>query len=73
MTIVLCIVFAAVIIITASGQEKLGSHFELVKKAGAEENIGKENLEDKMGENGGWRMDQEKGAGEGVEQLEKFE
>lgn len=38
MTVVLCIVFAAVI-------------FELVKKAGAEENIGKENLEGKMGEN----------------------
>ena len=51
MTVVLCIVFAAVIVITASGQKRLGSHFELVKKAGAEENIGKENVEGKMGEN----------------------
>lgn len=39
MTIVLCIVFAAVGVVTACGQERLGSHFELVKRAGAEENI----------------------------------
>jgi len=39
MTIVMCIVFTAVGVITACGQERLRSHFELVKRAGAEENI----------------------------------
>ncbi|KAI9875269.1 MAG: hypothetical protein M1830_008694 [Pleopsidium flavum] len=39
MTIVMCIVFTASGLITACGQERLGSHFELVKRAGAEENI----------------------------------
>lgn len=37
MAIVMSIVFVAVAIFTACGQERLGSHFELVKRAGAEE------------------------------------
>ncbi|KAL2011940.1 hypothetical protein VTN00DRAFT_4658 [Thermoascus crustaceus] len=45
MTITLCVVFAAVGVITACGQERLGSHFELVKRAGAEENIVREMVE----------------------------
>lgn len=45
MTITLCIVFGAVGVITACGQERLGSHFELVKRAGAEETIVKEMVE----------------------------
>lgn len=39
MAIVMSIVFAAVAVLTACGQERLGSHFELAKRAGAEENI----------------------------------
>jgi SHS family lactate transporter-like MFS transporter len=35
MQIVLCIVFATVGIVTACGQERTGSHFELVSRAGA--------------------------------------
>jgi SHS family lactate transporter-like MFS transporter len=35
LAITMCIVFTAVAIITACGQERLGSRFELVKRAGA--------------------------------------
>jgi SHS family lactate transporter-like MFS transporter len=45
MTITLCIVFGTVAVVTACGQERLGSHFELVKRAGAEENIVREMVE----------------------------
>lgn len=45
MTIIMCIVFSAVAIITACGQERLGSHFELVKAAGAKENVENADLE----------------------------
>ncbi|RLM01579.1 hypothetical protein CFD26_108908 [Aspergillus turcosus] len=45
MTITLCIVCGLVAVITACGQERLGSHFELVKRAGAEENIVREMAE----------------------------
>ena len=38
MAIVMSIVFTAVAILTACGQERLGSHFELAKRAGAQEN-----------------------------------
>jgi hypothetical protein len=39
MAIVMSIVFTAVAILTACGQERLGSHFELARRAGAQENI----------------------------------
>lgn len=39
MAIVMSIVFTAVAILTACGQERLGSHFELARRAGAEKNI----------------------------------
>ncbi|KAL1998340.1 hypothetical protein VTN02DRAFT_6368 [Thermoascus thermophilus] len=45
MTITVCVVFAAVGVITACGQERLGSHFEVVKRAGAEENLAREMVE----------------------------
>jgi SHS family lactate transporter-like MFS transporter len=35
MQIVMCIVFTTVAVVTACGQERLGSHFELVSRAGA--------------------------------------
>lgn len=35
MTITMAIVFVACAVITACGQERLGSHFELIKRAGA--------------------------------------
>lgn len=50
MTIVMCVVFAAVAVIISCGQERLGSHFELVKRAGTEENIERE--EGEMGMRG---------------------
>lgn len=39
MAIVMSIVFTAVAILTACGQERLGSHFELARRAGAQENL----------------------------------
>lgn len=39
MAIVMSIVFTAVAILTACGKERLGSHFELARRAGAEENL----------------------------------
>ena len=45
MTITMCIVFAACAIIMACGQERLGSRFELVTRAGAAQKI---NPEDKV-------------------------
>ena len=45
MTIVMCIVFVTTALITACGQERLGSHFELVERAGAQTNIDREKME----------------------------
>ena len=39
MAIVMSIVFTVVAIFTSCGQERLGSHFELARRAGAQENI----------------------------------
>lgn len=39
MTIFICVIFAIVIVVTACGSERLGSHFEVVKRAGHIENI----------------------------------
>jgi hypothetical protein len=41
MTIVMCIVFVCVALVVACGQERTGSHFEVVERAGAQANIGK--------------------------------
>ncbi|KIW92601.1 uncharacterized protein Z519_06448 [Cladophialophora bantiana CBS 173.52] len=45
MTIFMCVLFAAAIIVCACGPERLGSHFEVIKRAGAIENIQKEEKE----------------------------
>lgn len=45
MTIVMCIVFTSTAVITASGQERLGSHFEIVERAGAQTDIVREKIE----------------------------
>ena len=45
MTIVMCTVFTTTALITACGQERLGSHFELVERAGAQTNIDREKIE----------------------------
>ena len=39
MAIVMSLVFTIVAIFTSCGQERLGSHFELARRAGAQENI----------------------------------
>ena len=39
MATVMSIVFTVVAIFTSCGQERLGSHFELARRAGAQENI----------------------------------
>ncbi|KAJ9609914.1 hypothetical protein H2200_006243 [Cladophialophora chaetospira] len=41
----MCILFAAAIVVCACGPERLGSHFEVIKRAGAIENIHKEEKE----------------------------
>lgn len=51
MTIFMCCIFALVIIVTACGSERLGSHFEVIKRAGHIENIIRGELE-LTGENG---------------------
>lgn len=39
MTIVMCIVFTTTAVLTACGQERLGSRFDVVERAGATSNI----------------------------------
>ncbi|KAF8189587.1 major facilitator superfamily domain-containing protein [Mycena galopus ATCC 62051] len=39
MTIFMCVIFSVVIIVCACGPEMVGSHFEVIKRAGHEENI----------------------------------
>jgi SHS family lactate transporter-like MFS transporter len=46
MTIVMCIIFVSVAVVTACGQERTGSHFEVVERAGAQHNIGGKVMED---------------------------
>ena len=45
MTIVMCMVFSTTAILTACGQERLGSRFDLVERAGAVSSIEREQLE----------------------------
>lgn len=45
MQIVMCIVFTTTAVFTACGQERLGSRFDLVERAGAASNIEREKLD----------------------------
>ncbi|KAI1625873.1 major facilitator superfamily domain-containing protein [Exophiala viscosa] len=45
MTIFMCVLFASAIAVCACGPERLGSHFEVIKRAGAVENPSEKELE----------------------------
>lgn len=45
MTIFMCVIFAVVVVVAACGPEKVGSHFEVIKRAGDAENIIRGQLE----------------------------
>lgn len=60
MTIFMCVIFGAVVVITACGPEKLGSHFEVIKRAGDVENIVRAQLELGLHPDDGVFVDKEK-------------